>query len=291
MQNSLTELLAKIEVTLDYPEEDLESETYLSIENSLKDIKSDVSKLLSTADFGRAIKEGTKILIYGRTNAGKSSLLNSLLQYNRAIVTDIQGTTRDTIEETFLYKGFKFVLIDTAGIRTSDNVVEKIGIERSRMMLKSADIVLFVIDGSKPLDDEDFDIAKSLSDKNTILCVNKSDIGTVADVGKLGFKNIINISCENGQNIDALKEKLYAFVTNKNVNNNSTIITNTRHILALKNTLKNLDTALDAIAQKIDLSLISIDIKNAWLSLGDITGNSDNEKIIDDIFSKFCVGK
>ncbi|MDY5676412.1 MAG: tRNA uridine-5-carboxymethylaminomethyl(34) synthesis GTPase MnmE [Eubacteriales bacterium] len=291
MQNSLTELLAKIEVTLDYPEEDLESETYLSIENSLKDIKSDVSKLLSTADFGRAIKEGTKILIYGRTNAGKSSLLNSLLQYNRAIVTDIQGTTRDTIEETFLYKGFKFVLIDTAGIRTSDNVVEKIGIERSRMMLKSADIVLFVIDGSKPLDDEDFDIVKSLSDKNTILCVNKSDIGTVADVGKLGFKNIINISCENGQNIDALKEKLYAFVTNKNVNNNSTIITNSRHILALKNTLKNLDTALDAIAQKIDLSLISIDIKNAWLSLGDITGNSDNEKIIDDIFSKFCVGK
>ena len=129
------------------------------------------------------------------------------------------------------------------------------------------------------------------SDKNTILCVNKSDIGTVADVGKLGFKNIINISCENGQNIDALKEKLYAFVTNKNVNNNSTIITNSRHILALKNTLKNLDTALDAIAQKIDLSLISIDIKNAWLSLGDITGNSDNEKIIDDIFSKFCVGK
>ena len=248
-------------------------------------------ELLSTADFGRAIKEGTKILIYGRTNAGKSSLLNSLLQYNRAIVTDIQGTTRDTIEETFLYKGFKFVLIDTAGIRTSDNVVEKIGIERSRMMLKSADIVLFVIDGSKPLDDEDFDIAKSLSDKNTILCVNKSDIGTVADVGKLGFKNIINISCENGQNIDALKEKLYAFVTNKNVNNNSTIITNSRHILALKNTLKNLDTALDAIAQKIDLSLISIDIKNAWLSLGDITGNSDNEKIIDDIFSKFCVGK
>ena len=213
------------------------------------------------------------------------------MQYNRAIVTDIQGTTRDTIEETFLYKGFKFILIDTAGIRKSDNVVEKIGIERSRLMLKSADIVLFVVDGSKPLDDEDFDIAKSLVDKNTILCVNKSDMGCVADVDKLGIKNIINISCESGQNIDALKEKLYTFVTNKNVNNNSTVITNSRHILALQETLKNLDTALQAIAQKIDLSLISIDIKNAWLSLGDITGNSDNEKIIDDIFSKFCVGK
>lgn len=291
MQDKLTELLAKIEVTLDYPEEDLEEETYKSILDSLNKTKQEIVDLLKTADFGRAIKDGTKILIYGRTNAGKSSLLNSLLSYNRAIVTDIQGTTRDTIEETFLYKGFKFILIDTAGIRKADNLVEEIGINRSKDMLKSADIVLFVIDGSKEITSDDLTIANSLRDKNCILCVNKSDLKQIANVDKLGINEVINVSCESGENIDNLKEKLYKFVTSKNINNNATIITNSRHINSLKDALKNINNAIQAIDNMIDLSLISIDIKNAWLSLGDITGNSDNEKIIDDIFSKFCVGK
>ena len=291
LQNKLTEMLAKIEVTLDYPEEDLEEETYSNIKNELLKVKNELKSLLATADFGRAIKDGTRILIYGRTNAGKSSLLNALLSYNRAIVTDIQGTTRDTIEETFLYKGFKFILIDTAGIRKADNIVEEIGINRSKEMLKSADIVLFVIDGSLPITNEDLEISKSLSDKNTILCVNKSDLKQNADLSKLDFSNVINISCETNQNIDKLKEELYKFVTTKNTNTNATVITNSRHVEALKEALENLEKALDGIDNFIDLSLISIDIKNMWLNLGDITGNSDNEKIIDDIFSKFCVGK
>lgn len=291
LQNKLTELLAKIEVTLDYPEEDLENETYENIKNELIGVKQNITDLLKTADFGRAIKDGTKILIFGKTNAGKSSLLNSLLAYDRAIVTDIQGTTRDTIEETFLYKGFKFVLIDTAGIRKTDNLVEEIGINRSKEMLKSADIVLFVVDGSKPLTDEDMSIADLLTDKNVILCVNKCDLKQVANIDKLNFENKINISCENGLNIESLKEKLYSFVTSKNVNSSGTIITNSRHIFALKQSLENIDLALDAIGNFLDLSLVSIDIKNVWLNLGNITGNSDNEKIIDDIFNKFCVGK
>lgn len=291
MQNKLTELLAKIEVTLDYPEEDLEEETYQNILGNLNSVKDNITQLLSTADFGRAIKDGTRILIYGKTNAGKSSLLNALLSYNRAIVTDIQGTTRDTIEETFFINGFKFVLIDTAGIRKADNLVEKIGIERSKDMLKTADIVLFVIDGSMTLTDDDMQIASSLNDKNTILCVNKCDLKTVANIDKLPFSNIINISCEKNINIDLLKEKLVTFVTQKNTNNNSTVITNSRHIQALKASLENIQKAIDGINNFIDLSLIAIDIKNVWLCLGDITGNSDNEKIIDDIFAKFCVGK
>lgn len=291
MQIKLTELLAKIEVTLDYPEEDLEEETYTNIRKELINIKQEIIELLNTADFGRAIKDGTRILIYGKTNAGKSSLLNALLDYDRAIVTDIQGTTRDTIEETFLYKGFKFILIDTAGIREADNLVEKIGIERSKEMLKTADIVLFVIDGSTSLTDEDFKIYNTLSDKNTILCVNKCDKKQIADISKFNIKNTINISCENKLNINQLKDKLYAFVTQKNTNNNSTIITNSRHISALKESLANIQKSLDALDKFIDLSLVAIDIKNVWLNLGDITGNSDNEKIIDDIFSKFCVGK
>lgn len=291
MQNSLTELLAKIEVTLDYPEEDLEEETYTNIKNELIIIREKIQNLLSTADFGRAIKDGTRILIFGKTNAGKSSLLNALLSYNRAIVTDIQGTTRDTIEETFLINGYKFVLIDTAGIREADNLVERIGIERSKEMLKTADIVLFVIDGSLPLTNEDINISKLLSDKDTILCVNKSDLPKQANISSLPFKEVINISCESGENINLIKDKLYNFVTQKNTSNSSTIITNSRHITALKESLKNINKAIDGIDQFIDLSLIAIDIKNVWLNLGDITGNSDNEKIIDDIFSKFCVGK
>lgn len=291
MQDKLTELLAKIEVVMDYPEEDLEEETNVGIKNSLISIQKDIQSLLSTADFGRAIKDGTKILIYGKTNAGKSSLLNKILDYDRAIVTDIQGTTRDTIEETFLYHGYKFILIDTAGIRKADNLVEEIGINRSIESVKSADIILFVLDGSKPITDDDMQMIKYISDKNVIVCVNKSDLELKADLNKLPFKERIFISCKDGSNINELKDKLLSIVVNKNTDSNSVIITNSRHVSALKEASKNIDIALQAINDKIDLSLISIDIKNAWLNLGDITGNSDNEKIIDDIFSKFCVGK
>lgn len=291
IQNTLTELLAKIEVTLDYPEEDLEEETVANINNSLNSVKNQITKILSTADYGTALKDGTRILIYGKTNAGKSSLLNALLNYDRAIVTDIQGTTRDTIEETFIYRGFKFVLIDTAGIRKADNLVEEIGINRSREMLKSADIVLFIVDGSRDLSSEDNDIISSLTDKNTIVCINKSDLESKIDTTKIPFNNIINISTKTGENISSLKDMLYDYVVSKNINNNSVVITNTRHIDALKNALNHCDNAIISLNEGYQLDLVSIDIKNIWLSLGDITGNSDNEKIIDDIFAKFCVGK
>lgn len=291
IQNNLTELLAKIEVTLDYPEEDLEEETIINISNSLNNSKSEISNILSTADYGRALKNGTRILIYGKTNAGKSSLLNSLLNYDRAIVTDIQGTTRDTLEETFEYKGFKFILIDTAGIRKADNLVEEIGINRSREMLKSADIVLFVVDGSRELNSDDLDIISSLSDKNTIVCINKVDLDQKINLDQIPFTNKVFISTKTGQSIDELKELLYNYVISKNINNNSVVITNTRHIDSLKEAIKHCDIALNSLNNNNQLDLVSIDIKNIWLALGDITGNSDNEKIIDDIFTKFCVGK
>lgn len=291
IQDQLTELLAKIEVTLDYPEEDLEEETVANINNSLSRVSDKIADMLSTADYGSALKNGTRILIYGRTNAGKSSLLNSLLNYDRAIVTDIQGTTRDTIEETFEYRGFKFILIDTAGIRQADNLVEEIGINRSREMIKSADIILLVIDGSNQLNNNDIDIINSVIDKNVIVCVNKSDLDNIVELDKLPFKNILHISTKTGQNIDKLKEELYNYVISKNINNNSIVITNTRHIDALKKSLEHCKTALSSLNTGNQLDLVSIDIKNIWLSLGDITGNSDNEKIIDDIFAKFCVGK
>lgn len=291
IQKELTELLAKIEVTLDYPEEDLEEETTDEIRNKLLSVKERLQSLLSTASLGKAVKEGTKILIYGKTNAGKSSLLNSLLEYNRAIVTDIQGTTRDTLEETFEYKGFKFILIDTAGIRESSDVVESIGIEKSKEMVKIADIVLFVVDGSRELNEDDFNIISTLSDKNVVVVVNKHDLPQKADLSKLPFENKVYISSTTGENIDQLKELLYSTVTKNNITNSAVVITNSRHITALKEGLLHTENSLASLDGECMLDLVSIDIKNIWLSLGDITGNSNNEDIIDDIFSKFCVGK
>lgn len=291
IQDTLTELLAKIEVTLDYPEEDLEEETVINIENTLSQVENKLKNILSTSSYGKTIKDGVKILIYGKTNAGKSSLLNKLLNYDRAIVTDIKGTTRDTLEEVFIYKGHKFILIDSAGIRQSEDLVESIGINKSKSMLKSADIVLYIIDGSTPLDNEDKDIMSDLNVNNTILIVNKSDLGKCVDVNNLPFKKVIELSTLTGENIDTLKDTLLEYVTSKNVGNNSIVLTNTRHINAIRKGLSHLTQALDSLQSGLNLDLISIDIKNIWLSLGDITGNSDNERIIDDIFSKFCVGK
>jgi len=291
LQDDLTELLAKIEVALDYPEEDLEIETAENIKSTLLQVDDKIFNLLNTAELGRAIKDGTKVTIFGKTNAGKSSLLNSLLGYSRAIVTDIQGTTRDTLEETFIYKGYKFILIDTAGIRKSDDIVESIGINKSKDMLESSDIVLFVVDRSIPLDSNDYDIINRLTDKNVIVVVNKADLKQVANLDEIPFKNRIEISTLDQKSIDSLKELLYNEVMKNRVDNNSTIITNKRHVIALREAKKFTSTAISSITNNIQLDLVSIDIKNIWYALGDITGNSDNERIIDDIFSKFCVGK
>lgn len=292
LQDALTELLAKIEVTLDYPEEDLEEETRSNILSELQVVKFQLENILSTASYGKCVKDGVRVLIYGKTNAGKSSLLNSLLNYNRAIVTDVKGTTRDTLEEMFNYKGYKFILIDSAGIRESNDIVESIGIDKSRNELKSADIVLYILDGSVELDKEDKDIINSLKDKNAILIVNKSDLKQVADITGLPFEKQVNISTLTGENIDSLKEMMLEYVTSKNVNNGSIVLTNTRHINSIKKALGRTEDSIRSVQDEmVNLDLVSIDIKNIWLELGDITGNSDNEKIIDDIFSKFCVGK
>lgn len=291
LQDILTETLAKIEVTLDYPEEDLEEESKEFIRSRLVKTKEQISTLLSTAKLGKAIKEGTKIAIYGKTNAGKSSLLNALLNYERAIVTDIQGTTRDVIEETFVYKGYKFILMDTAGIRDTSDIVEKIGIDRSKQSIKTADIILFIVDSSRELSSEDYEIMKDIGGKNVIAVINKCDLENKCDLSKIPFDKKVEISTTLGTGIDILKEELLSYVIGSGVNNNSLVITNARHIESLKSAKKNLDTAIQNLDSGFDLDLISIDIKASWLNLGDITGNSDNEKIIDEIFSKFCVGK
>ena len=175
MQNVLTNLLAKIEVTIDYPEEDLEDETVKDVKQELNIIKKDLNQILTNSQTGVKIKSGYRVAIVGRTNVGKSSLLNAMLNFDKAIVTNIQGTTRDLVEDTYTFNGVKFILIDSAGIRETDDLVEKIGVEKSRDLIKVADVVLVVLDGSAETKNEDIDIINNVSDKNAILVINKSD--------------------------------------------------------------------------------------------------------------------
>ena len=291
IQNDIKDALSKIEVALDYPEEDLEEETRIDLDKTLYSVLDRLNKMLETASTGRKIKDGTKIAIVGKPNAGKSSIMNALLNYDRAIVTDIQGTTRDTLEETYIYKGVKFVLIDTAGIRDTDDVVEKIGVKKAKDMIKSADVTLYIADGSRELNEDDFTIINTLNDKNTIVIVNKSDLEQKINEKEIPFKNKIEVSAISKKGIDSIKEKIFNFVIDENILASDIIITNVRHLNSIKDAIKNVEESISALKQNIGLDLVTVNIKNVWLSLGEITGETDNEKIIDNIFAKFCVGK
>lgn len=285
MQNLLTSKLAEIEVTLDYPEHDIEYETKESIKKSLLSIKQELEKLINTEQTGRIIKDGINVAILGRPNVGKSSILNKLLGYDRAIVTDVAGTTRDTISESIIYKGIKINLIDTAGIRESQDIVEKIGIDKSIQTIDSADIILLILDNSQDLTKEDKNNIELVKDKNVIFVSNKSDLNK-----KLNFDNSILVSAKDNKNIDKIKDEIYNKVVDKKIISQDIILTNKRHIQLVKEAYNNINNALENI-DTVTLDCIALDIKNAWLNLGAITGQVADEKIIDQIFSRFCLGK
>ena len=285
MQSLLTSKLAEIEVTLDYPEHDIEYETKESIKKSLLSIKQELEKLINTEQTGRIIKDGINVAILGRPNVGKSSILNKLLGYDRAIVTDVAGTTRDTISESIIYKGIKINLIDTAGIRESQDIVEKIGIDKSIQTIDSADIILLILDNSQDLTKEDKKNIELVKDKNVIFVSNKSDLNK-----KLNFDNSILVSAKDNKNIDKIKDEIYNKVVDKKIISQDIILTNKRHIQLVKEAYNNINNALENI-DTVTLDCIALDIKNAWLNLGAITGQVADEKIIDQIFSRFCLGK
>lgn len=291
IQNKVTEILSKIEVALDYPDEDLEEETSIDVKSEVNTLLDKLKKLANTYSSGRLIKQGTKIAIVGKTNVGKSSLLNGLINYDRAIVTNIEGTTRDVLEETFVYKGIKFILLDTAGIRNTQDTVEQIGIEKSKESIENADLVLFVIDGSQKLDKQDLDIWSMVSDKKCIIVLNKNDLGEQPLSFDTLDKSIISISAQQNHNLDKLKETIYNTVIDNKILESNVVITNQRHIVAINNAIESMEKVISAINQYISLDLVSIDLKSAWLYLGEITGVTENEEIINSIFTKFCVGK
>lgn len=291
IQEQLTKMMAKIEVTLDYPENDYEEQTAMETVASVNGIIERLEYLLKTSTTGRIVKNGSKVLILGKPNVGKSSLLNAILNYDRAIVTSIKGTTRDMLEETYTYKGVKFVLTDTAGLHEANDEVEKIGIEKARQAINYADVVLLVLDSSTKITDEDIEIINMCKDKNTIVVVNKSDIGKNIDLSQYNFKYVVMVSAINKKGIEELKSAVYNLVIDENIVNSNLMITSARHVEAIKKAINYAHDVVNGIDMGITLDVVSIDLKNLWLALGEITGNNNNESIINEIFSGFCVGK
>ena len=317
IRNKIIYQTAFIETALDDPE-------HISIDGYGEELKeivdellNEIKKLLSTSDDGRIIKEGIQTVIVGKPNAGKSSLLNVLLGEERAIVTDIEGTTRDILEEHINLQGISLNIIDTAGIRNTEDVIEKIGVDKARENVKNADLILYVIDSSRELDKNDEDIFQMVFDKKVVILLNKADLNTVVDkynvrqafISHIFGKNecnlaksdiesliknipIIEISAKNQHGIDELEETLKNMFFEGNLSfNNEVYITNIRHKTALSDAYDALNRVIDSIEMGMPEDFYSIDLMDAYESLGSITGETIGEDLVNEIFSKFCMGK
>lgn len=284
-QEDLKMLLAEINVSFDYPENDYEEIVKEKVLSKIKEIKEQNDKIIELSKSGKYLKNGINVALVGKANVGKSSVLNALLGENRAIVTDIEGTTRDSLCESFFHKGMKINLIDTAGIRRTDDVVEKLGIEKSLQSIKNADIVLFVRDGSQKESKEDSEIEDSVKDKKVINVINKTD-----KPRKLNKKdNEIEISALTEKNINLLKDKIVDDIIKFDIRSDALVLTNERHIQILEK-CDEIMSEIFAISNE-SLDIIAMLVKKLWVELGKITGNTENEDIISLIFSKFCLGK
>ena len=286
MQQTLTTTNARLAVTVDYPEYDDEVVEKEQTKRDIKDIKDQIEKLLANSEYGKQLKTGVKVALVGKPNVGKSSILNAVLGENRAIVTDIAGTTRDSISEQIVYKGIKMQLVDTAGLREGNDLVEKIGIDKTKQEIKSANLVVFVV-SNQDFDLEDEQIYNQIKSYNPLVVQNKSDVDKVQ---KYPFDVDVRISALQNENITEFLDRIVERVYKRKIDNSALVLTNTRHIQALKEALARCDDIL----QKIDTQTVDIvlfEIKSLWSTLGKITGESENEKIIDEIFSRFCLGK
>lgn len=294
LRNILLTVIASIEATVDYPEEDLEEVTSENITPKLLKLLSSIDSILITADEGKIIRDGLSTVIAGKPNVGKSSLLNALLNENRAIVTDVPGTTRDVIEEYFNLDGIPIKIIDTAGIRDTNDVIESIGVVKSLEKINEADLIIFMLDLSRPLDNEDKQIISRISDKKYIVLLNKSDLNSkikFKEIEGLNPKYFIETSLLSGEGIDRLKSMIKEMFFNQEIASDSIMLTNTRHKHALISASQSIEQAISTLHNTAAIDLASIDLRNAWSNLGEITGETVEEDIIDKIFSEFCLGK
>ncbi len=296
LRDTLVHLAAQMQVIIDYPDEDLADVDISDIEAVCRSVEESTKRLIKSAESGAIIKDGIRAAIVGKPNVGKSSLLNALARYERAIVTDVAGTTRDIIEESINLDGIELILVDTAGIHDTDDAVEKIGVERSKQTLDAADLVIVMLDGSYMIDDDDVSIIKRTRDKKRIILINKNDIGkgkyTSSVIAKANGDRVIEISAKTLEGTDEVRKEIARLYNLGEISSSSsTIITNTRHKEALINADKALLRVLEGINAGMPSDIVSIDINEAIDDLGEITGETVSEAIVKDIFQSFCVGK
>ncbi|MBQ9734883.1 MAG: tRNA uridine-5-carboxymethylaminomethyl(34) synthesis GTPase MnmE [Clostridia bacterium] len=284
LQDRITDALAEIDADMDFPEEDLEITSTENVENALACVLERVDALLKTYRLGRTVKDGVKVGIVGKPNTGKSSLLNAFLNYDKAIVSDIAGTTRDIVEGSIDINGVRFHFSDTAGIRESYDRIETLGVQLSKRVLNESDVILFVMDGGA-ITEEDDAVYEQIKDKNIVVAVNKTDKYSVTDA-----RADIYVSALEKENVEELKQLLFDKTVGSGLDLNGDFLCEERHFAALSRAKEKLLLAKNAIG-RVTLDVLAIDLKDGWDALGEISGKTATEDIINDIFSKFCVGK
>lgn len=293
LRNKLLTIIANIEVNIDYPEyEDAIVYTNELLKTNITEIKTELKKIVDESEKGSIIKNGINIGIVGKPNVGKSSLLNRLINEDKAIVTDVEGTTRDIVEGKIVINGIEINLIDTAGIRQTSNVVEKIGVEKSKSILETSDLLLAIFDGSKPLTKDDLDILKEIENKKSIIIINKEDLPMQIEKEKFSRYKTLQISIKENKGINDIIEEIKSlFNLNELETQDFTYLSNARQINLIKNCL-SLSEEIDKQNEKnTPVDLIQIDIQRLWEKLGELTGESYKDELLDEIFSKFCLGK
>ncbi|TVX99962.1 tRNA uridine-5-carboxymethylaminomethyl(34) synthesis GTPase MnmE [Cohnella terricola] len=296
LRQQLIELIAHVEVNIDYPEHDVEDVTADFIRSNCGTVLKEVNELLRKSNEGKILREGIVTVIVGRPNAGKSSLLNALARDNKAIVTDIPGTTRDIIEESVSISGIPLRLLDTAGIRETTDKVEQIGVERSHGALNEADLILLVLNRHEPLHDDERKLLTQLKDRSTIVVVNKIDLPGQLDLEEIERdypkERIVFLSAKEEEGIDELERAVSAmFFSGAVESGDITYVSNARHIALLHQTKQSLEDAIQATYDGVPIDLIQIDISSSWESLGQILGDAAGDSLLDQIFSQFCLGK
>lgn len=289
LRRKMLDIIANIEVNIDYPEyEDILVVTNDMIKDSVTNLKNELSKILKEALDGKIIKEGIKTLIIGRPNVGKSSILNRLLDEDKAIVTDIEGTTRDIVEGTVSLDGILLNIIDTAGIRQTDNIVEKIGVDKSISLINEADLIILVLNNNEALNSDDLKLLESTKNKKRIIFINKSDLESNISIDE----DVIYGNTLNNAGLDELKNKIKELFNMDNISNSDlNYLSSANQIATLKECLKSVEDIEIALENDLTIDMLEIDIKRIWELLGNLIGESYDEELLDNLFSKFCLGK
>ena len=297
LRADLLELVAFIQADIDYPDDDIERLTPEEFQSRVANLKEQIASVLENAQKGKMIRDGLRVVIAGKPNVGKSSLLNALLGHERAIVTDIPGTTRDVIEEYINLNGIPLKIVDTAGIRETDNVVEQIGVDKAQQFVKNADLVLYVVDAVQGLTDEDREMLAEIKNQHVIYLMNKSDVG-ITDEARVDFANaiggapVLEISAREKLGLDQLEQSIMdLFFSGTLEVQNDIMVTNVRHIQILEESAAHMEGFLTGLSLGMSVDFLVIDLQNAWEKLGKITGETVEEDLLDQIFSKFCLGK